>query len=90
MMGSSAPTDDGRGSVGREAANDICADVDRVDGPVPRHRERVGVAEPRPDGIETDAAAWCDPAAVPSLVMRPAMRLRLQHAITAPQRTHID
>jgi 8-oxo-dGTP pyrophosphatase MutT (NUDIX family) len=51
---------------------------------------RPDAAGPRPDGVETDAAAWCDPAAVPSLIMHPAMRLRLQHAITAPLRTHVD
>ena len=45
---------------------------------------------PRPDGIETDAAIWCDPAAAVALAMHPAMRLRLQDAVSAPDRTHFD
>jgi 8-oxo-dGTP pyrophosphatase MutT (NUDIX family) len=46
--------------------------------------------EPRPDGIETDDAAWYAPAALANLVMHPAMRLRLHDAITAPHRTHFE
>ena len=45
---------------------------------------------PRPDGIETDAASWCDPAALADLAMHPAMRLRLDNAVTAPEHTHYD
>jgi 8-oxo-dGTP pyrophosphatase MutT (NUDIX family) len=45
---------------------------------------------PRPDGIETDAAGWCDPAALTDLAMHPAMRLRLHNAVTAPDHTHYD
>ncbi len=45
---------------------------------------------PRPDGIETDGARWCDPAAAAELTMHPAMRLRLHDAVTAPDRTHFD
>ena len=48
-----------------------------------------GVA-PRPDGIETDGAAWYDPAVTAGLTMHPAMRLRLQDAVTTPERTHFD
>ena len=33
-------------------------------------------------GIETNAAAWCNLAAIADLVMHPAMRQRLQDAIT--------
>ena len=47
-------------------------------------------AEPRPDGIETKEAAWCAPAALANLVMHPAMRVRLDDAITAPHRTHFE
>jgi ADP-ribose pyrophosphatase YjhB (NUDIX family) len=47
-------------------------------------------AHPRPDGIETDAAGWFDPAATTQLDMHPAMRLRLDHALTAPDHTHFD
>ena len=47
-------------------------------------------AHPRPDGIETDGATWCDPAAAVALAMHPAMRLRLQDAVSAPDRTHFD
>jgi 8-oxo-dGTP pyrophosphatase MutT (NUDIX family) len=45
---------------------------------------------PRPDGIETDGARWCAPAAAVELTMHPAMRLRLHDAVTAPDRTHFD
>ncbi|GAA3063130.1 NUDIX domain-containing protein [Pseudonocardia yunnanensis] len=45
---------------------------------------------PRPDGIETDAAGWCDLADIGELTMHPAMRLRLDNAITAPRHTHYD
>ena len=46
--------------------------------------------QPRPDGIETQEAAWCAPAALANLVMHPAMRLRLHDAITAPHRAHFE
>lgn len=45
---------------------------------------------PRPDGTETDAAAWFSPAATADLTMHPAMRLRLDDALTAPDKTHFD
>jgi 8-oxo-dGTP pyrophosphatase MutT (NUDIX family) len=45
---------------------------------------------PHPDGTETDAAAWCDPAATAELTMHPAMRLRLHNAVSAPDRTHFE
>jgi 8-oxo-dGTP pyrophosphatase MutT (NUDIX family) len=45
---------------------------------------------PRPDGIETKEAAWCAPAALATLVIHPAMRLRLHDALTAPQRPHFE
>jgi 8-oxo-dGTP pyrophosphatase MutT (NUDIX family) len=47
-------------------------------------------ASPRPDGIETDAASWCDPAALAGMAMHPAMRLRLHDAVTTPDHTHYD
>ena len=46
--------------------------------------------EPRPDGIETDAAAWYGPAPLSNMVMHPAMRLRLHDAIVEPHRTHFE
>jgi 8-oxo-dGTP pyrophosphatase MutT (NUDIX family) len=49
-----------------------------------------GTEVPRPDGIETKEAAWCAPAALATLVMHPAMRLRLHDALTAPQRPHFE
>ena len=49
-----------------------------------------GSGHPRPDGTETDAAAWCDPATTGDLTMHPAMRLRLRDAVGAPERTHFD
>jgi hypothetical protein len=45
---------------------------------------------PRPDGIETKEAAWCAPAALETLVMHPAMRLRLHDALAAPHRAHFE
>ena len=45
---------------------------------------------PRPDGIETREAAWCAPAMLATLVMHPAMRLRLHDALTAPHRAHFE
>ena len=47
-------------------------------------------AEPRPDGIETQEAAWCAPAALANLAMHPAMRLRVRDALDEPQRTHFE
>jgi 8-oxo-dGTP pyrophosphatase MutT (NUDIX family) len=47
-------------------------------------------ATPRPDGIETSAAIWCEVAGLADLDMHPAMRLRLRHAVTAPTRFHFD
>ncbi len=46
--------------------------------------------DPRPDGIETQEAAWCPPDAVAKLGMHPAMRLRVRDALTAPHRTHFE
>jgi 8-oxo-dGTP pyrophosphatase MutT (NUDIX family) len=46
--------------------------------------------QPRPDGIETDAAAWCNPADLSNLAMHPAMRLRLHDAVVAPHRTRLE
>jgi 8-oxo-dGTP pyrophosphatase MutT (NUDIX family) len=45
---------------------------------------------PRPDGIETKAAAWYAPTALANLDMHPAMRLRVHNAVTTPHRTHFD
>jgi hypothetical protein len=46
--------------------------------------------QPRPDEIETDAAAWRDPAGITELTMHPAMRLRLHNAVAAPHTTHYE
>ena len=43
-----------------------------------------------PDGVETNAAAWFNPAALSNLIMHPAMRLRVTDAVFAPQRTHFE
>jgi 8-oxo-dGTP pyrophosphatase MutT (NUDIX family) len=45
---------------------------------------------PRPDGVETDVAAWCDLADIAGLTMHPAVRLRLNNAVTAPHHTHYE
>jgi len=49
-----------------------------------------GTEVPRPDGIETKEAAWCAPAMLATLVVHPAMRLRLHDALTAPHRAHFE
>jgi 8-oxo-dGTP pyrophosphatase MutT (NUDIX family) len=49
-----------------------------------------GGKPPRPDGIETDASRWCDPADTAGMTMHPAMRLRLDNAVAEPGRTHYD
>ncbi|MEU7812997.1 NUDIX domain-containing protein [Pseudonocardia sp. NPDC049154] len=36
---------------------------------------------PRPDGIETNAAAWCADVDIADLRMHPAMRLRIDNAL---------
>src|SRR6476646_3680130 len=46
--------------------------------------------DPRPDGTETQEAAWCAPAAVANLPMHPAMRLRVRDALITPHRTHFE
>ena len=45
---------------------------------------------PRPDGIETQEAAWYAPTVLVNLVMHPAMRLRVHDAITAPHWAHFE
>jgi ADP-ribose pyrophosphatase YjhB (NUDIX family) len=45
---------------------------------------------PRPDGIETSAAAWFSTTAARELTMHPAMRLRINDAVSTPQRPHVD
>jgi 8-oxo-dGTP pyrophosphatase MutT (NUDIX family) len=47
-------------------------------------------AQPHPDGVETDAAAWCGLTAIAELAMHPAMRLRLHDAITTPHHAHYE
>lgn len=50
---------------------------------------RVEVGETA-DGVETDAARWSNSTALAGLPMHPAMRLRLDHAVAAPDRVHHD
>lgn len=45
---------------------------------------------PRPDGRETDAAEWFDPADTAGLPMHPTMRRRLEHAIAEPYGIQFD
>jgi ADP-ribose pyrophosphatase YjhB (NUDIX family) len=45
---------------------------------------------PRPDGIETDAAAWFDAAEVAGLRIHPAMRLRIDNALRAPGQPFVE
>jgi 8-oxo-dGTP pyrophosphatase MutT (NUDIX family) len=44
----------------------------------------------RPDGVETVAVVWVDPAATPRLQMHPAVRRRLADALDDPLRAHYD
>ena len=45
--------------------------------------------QPRPDGIETDAAAWYVNAEIADLKMHPAMRLRIGNALRMPAQPFI-
>jgi 8-oxo-dGTP pyrophosphatase MutT (NUDIX family) len=46
--------------------------------------------QPRPDGIETDAAGWFDASEIADLKTHPAMRLRIDNALRAPERAFFD
>ena len=46
--------------------------------------------EPRPDGLETDAAGWFEPAETGGLQMHPAMRVRLVRALDEPAVAQFD
>ena len=46
--------------------------------------------QPRPDGIETQEAAWCATDALANLAMHPAMRMRVHDALTAPSQPHFE
>jgi 8-oxo-dGTP pyrophosphatase MutT (NUDIX family) len=46
--------------------------------------------QPRPDGIETNAAAWCANADIADLRMHPAMRLRIDNALRVPAQPYIE
>lgn len=43
---------------------------------------------PRPDGVESCAAAWVEPAHLGGLPIHPAMRVRMDQALTEPARAH--
>jgi len=43
--------------------------------------EQVGQADPRADGIETDAAAWVAPEELADLAIEPATRVRITDAV---------
>lgn len=45
---------------------------------------------PRPDGIETNAAAWFATDEIADLTIHPAMRLRIAHALRAPRRPYVE
>ena len=47
-------------------------------------------SQPRPDGIETNAAAWCAPTTLADLTVHPAMRLRIDNALRAPRQPHFE
>jgi mutator protein MutT len=52
------------------------------------HATPVGDQRPRPDGVETRAAAWFAPDLVARLSIHPAMRRRIRDALTRPNATH--
>jgi 8-oxo-dGTP pyrophosphatase MutT (NUDIX family) len=45
---------------------------------------------PRPDGRETDAVGWFEPADTAGLPMHPSMRRRLEHALADPYGAQFD
>jgi ADP-ribose pyrophosphatase YjhB (NUDIX family) len=45
---------------------------------------------PRPDGIETNAAAWFATTEIAALTIHPAMRLRIDNAVRAPQHPYFE
>ncbi|MCE0764893.1 NUDIX domain-containing protein [Pseudonocardia kujensis] len=47
-------------------------------------------SSPRPDGVETNAAAWCANADIADLTMHPAMRLRIDNAVGAPAQPYFE
>ena len=50
-----------------------------------------GVADqPRPDGEETDAAAWFSTNDIDDLKIHPAMRVRIDHALRTPPNATFD
>jgi 8-oxo-dGTP diphosphatase len=46
--------------------------------------------QPRPDDIETDAAAWFNTPEIADLKMHPAMRLRIDNALRVPRKSYFD
>jgi 8-oxo-dGTP diphosphatase len=46
--------------------------------------------QPRPDGIETDAAAWFATIEIADLRIHPAMRLRIDNALRVPRRPFVE
>jgi 8-oxo-dGTP pyrophosphatase MutT (NUDIX family) len=46
--------------------------------------------QPRPDGIETNAAAWFGIGEIAGLRIHPAMRLRIDNALRAPQQSYVE
>jgi ADP-ribose pyrophosphatase YjhB (NUDIX family) len=51
---------------------------------------RADGGRPRPDGIETDAAAWFDTSEIADLRIHPAMRLRIDNAVRAPGESFVE
>ena len=46
--------------------------------------------QPRPDGIETDAAAWFGTTEIADLRIHPAMRLRINNAVRVQQQPYFE
>jgi 8-oxo-dGTP pyrophosphatase MutT (NUDIX family) len=54
------------------------------------HASPVDGQRPRPDCVETHAAAWFAPERVAGLSIHPAMRRRIRDALTEPNTTHFN
>lgn len=54
------------------------------------HAIGAGAGDPRPDGSETTAARWFEPAETGALAMHPTMRGRLLHGLSGSAGAHFE
>jgi ADP-ribose pyrophosphatase YjhB (NUDIX family) len=63
----------------------------RRPGSLPASGDQLPTGVPvRPDHLETVDAMWANPGALDGLAMHPAMRRRVNDAVSAPDRAHFD